>query len=90
MQTPKMGAPAGAEPEAEAPAGVEPEVIALAGAEAELVAEWTGIGTKITDPFTIESEFWVIDWAHVPSEIKDQPIGTFQIMVYNVEEPGMI
>ena len=89
MQTPKMEAPAGAQPEAEAPAGVEPEVIVLAGAEAELVAEWTGIGTRTTDPFTIESESWVIDWAHVPSEIKDQSIGTFQIMVYNVEEPDI-
>ena len=83
MQTPKMGAPAGAESE------VQPEVIALAGAGAELVAEWTGIGTKTTDPFTIESESWVIDWGHVPSEIKDQSIGTFQIMVYNVEEPDI-
>ncbi len=89
MPTPKMEAPAGAQPEAEAPAGVEPEVITLAGAGAELVAEWTGIGPRTTDPFTIESESWVIDWRHVPSELNDQPIGTFQIMVYNVEEPDM-
>lgn len=81
MQTPKMEAPAEAESE------VPPEVIVLAGAE--LVAEWTGIGTKTTEPFTIESESWVIDWVHVPSELNDQSIGTFQIMVYNVEEPDM-
>jgi len=89
MQTPKMGAPEGAKPEAETPAGVEPEVISVAGAGAELVAEWTGIGTETTEPFTIESESWVIDWAHVPSEVKGQSIGTFQIMVYNVEEPDI-
>ena len=89
MPTPKMEAPAGAQPEVEAPEGVEPEVIALAGAGAELVAEWTGIGTETTEPFTIESESWVIDWAHVPSELNDQSIGTFQIMVYNVEEPDI-
>ena len=55
--------------------------------QSQVVGEWAGIGPKTTAPFTIESESWVIDWAHVPSVINDQPIGTLQIIVHDAEDP---
>ena len=66
-----------------------PEVEAPATSEAQLIAEWAGIGPKTTEPFTIDDESWVIDWVHVPSVINNQSIGTFQIMVYNTENPDI-
>ena len=55
----------------------------------QVVAEWAGIGPKTTEPFTIESAPWAIDWTHVPTTLKGKSIGTFQIMVYDTEEPGI-
>ncbi|MFC1933876.1 hypothetical protein ACFLXX_01825 [Chloroflexota bacterium] len=57
--------------------------------EPRIVEEWAGVGPKTTEPFTIESERWAIDWTHVPTTLKGKAIGTFQIMVYNTEKPGI-
>jgi hypothetical protein len=55
----------------------------------EVIAQWAGMGGKTTEPFIIDSDSWAIRWVHLPAVINEQTIGTFQIMVYNVDEPDM-
>ncbi|MFC1940770.1 hypothetical protein ACFLXO_08865, partial [Chloroflexota bacterium] len=40
-----------------------------------------------TEPFTVESTPWTIDWTNVPTIINDQSLGLLQIMVYDTEKP---
>jgi len=77
-QAPKMGAPAGTQPGVEVPAE-----------EGEVIAQWAGMGSRTTEPFIIESDSWAIKWVHIPAVINEQTIGTFQVMVYNVDVPDM-
>lgn len=52
-----------------------------------VIKEWMGAGYKKTEPFTIDEGSWTISWIHVPSTLKGSSIGTFQVMVYNADDP---
>ena len=32
------------------------------------IAEWSGIGTKRTEPFTVNTDIWVVSWTFYPNE----------------------
>lgn len=66
-----------------------PKLGAPAKEKGEVIAQWTGVGSKTTEPFIIDSDSWAIKWVHIPAVINEQTIGTFQVMVYNVEKPDM-
>lgn len=52
-----------------------------------VIKEWMGAGYKKTDPFTIDEGSWTISWLHVPSTLKGNSLGTFQVIVYNADDP---
>jgi len=42
----------------------------------------------MTEPFTIESGPWIVEWKHVPARLKGNSIGSLQIVVWDVEKPN--
>lgn len=66
---------------------VETDNSSATDTQSPVVKQWVGKGSIITDPFTIDSESWVVEWAHVPARLKGNSIGSLQIIAYNVEDP---
>ncbi len=58
------------------------------GGQSRVIGEWRGKGPLNTEPFTIDSGPWTIEWQHVPARLKDSSIGSLQIIVWDVEKPN--
>ncbi|MFC2005806.1 hypothetical protein ACFLVG_02450 [Chloroflexota bacterium] len=56
-----------------------------ADAQSQVIKQWAGKGPLTTKPFTIESESWLIEWEHVPSQLKGSSVGSLQIIVWGEE-----
>jgi len=53
-----------------------------------LFKEWSGTGIKTTEPFTIDSQPWKIEWSSDPVIMGGQSVGMLQIMVYDSANPN--